>query len=168
MKVREITELDLNDYMLLRKASEEEYPQYVGANVEAELKVGESGIEQLFSTYLSVGHGLLGIFDNGSLAGVTALTRKSSDKYQHKAFLWGMYIYPQYRRQGASALLMEQTVEWAKSQQGLESITLFVTASNVAGINFYRRYGFECYGTEKRHMFAAGSFHDAHLYELVL
>lgn len=168
MEVREITERDLKDYLLLRRASEEEYPQYVGANVEAELAASESGIEKLFSTYPDTGHKLLGIFDNGALAGVTALTRKNSEKYQHKAFLWGMYIYPEYRKQGASTQLMEGSIEWAKSQNGLGSITLFVTSTNVSGINFYKRYGFKCYGTEKRHMFAAGSFHDAHLYELVL
>ncbi|OUS05840.1 hypothetical protein A9Q81_03600 [Gammaproteobacteria bacterium 42_54_T18] len=168
MEVREITELDLGDYVLLRRASEKEYPQYVGANVETELAAGKSGIEDLFSTYPSLGHNLLGIFDNGTLAGITSLTRKASDKYRHKAFLWGMYIYPKYRKQGASSQLMERSIEWAKLQNGLEAITLFVTSTNIKGINFYKRYGFECYGTERRHMFAAGAFHDAHLYELVL
>lgn len=168
MEVREITQEDLKDYMRLRIASEKEYPQFVGANVEAELKAGEFGIGKLFSTYSSIGHKILGVFDHDTLAGVSALTRKSSEKYQHKVFLWGMYIYPQYRKKGASDQLMKKTIAWAKSQQGLESIILFVTTSNLAGINFYKRYGFVCYGTEKRHMFAAGLFHDAHLFELVL
>lgn len=63
---------------------------------------------------------------------------------------------------------MDHCLSWAKDQEGLLAITLFVTATNEAGKKFYEKYGFECYGTEKRHMFAAGEFHDAHLYELVL
>lgn len=168
MIVREIEYSDLEEYRALRKASEKEFPQYVGANVEAELSVEGDGFLELMKTYPSLGHYLFGVFDDDRLVGVTALTRKNSEKYSHKAFLWGMYVYPDYRKKGASKLLMDYSISWAKEQQGLESIILFVTASNTAGMKFYQRYSFQCYGTEKRHMYAAGAFHDAHLYELVV
>lgn len=168
MEVRQIKASDLIDYIELRRVSEKEFPQYVGANVEAELSVGSEGIGDLFCTYPSQGHTLFGLFNEGELKGVAALTRKNSEKYQHKAFLWGMYLYPDCRKKGASKLLMDHCLSWAKAQQGLESIILFVTASNTAGMKFYQKYDFQCYGTEKRHMYAAGSYHDAHLYELML
>lgn len=168
VEVGEIDRSGLNEYIELREASEKDFPQYVGANVEAELAAGCDGFSKLFDSYPIQGHKTFGVFERNKLVGVAALTRKHSEKYKHKAFPWGMYIYPDYRKKGVSKLLMDYCIAWAKGQQGLESIILFVTATNAAGMNFYQRFGFQCYGTEKRHMFAAGQFHDAHLYELVL
>lgn len=168
MLVRQIQSSDAEDYLSLRKASELEFPQYVGASVEHELSVGESGIRDLLASYHSNGIYVFGVFDGEKLAGVSCLTRKDSNKYRHKAFLWGMYIYPEYRNSGVSSMLMEHAIDWCRSQGGIMAIQLFVTTTNAAGIKLYKRYHFASYGTERNHMFSAGSFHDAELMELPL
>jgi len=168
MIVRLVTESDLSEYLRLRQASEDEYPQYVGATVEAELSAGVSGLPRLFADYGNQGHSVFGLFNDKTILGALSMTRKNSRKYRHKAFLWGMYIFPEFRKTGASSFIMDYCLSWAKDQDDLLSIILYVTTTNGAGIRFYERYGFKKFGTECRHMYAANAYHDAHMYELVL
>jgi len=166
MVIRNVVASDAANYFKLRVQSEEELPQFVGLSVERELAAGQEGISSLLSGYSTEGTIALGAFEGGQLLGALALSRKNSAKYRHKAFLWGMYIFPEYRGAGVAQALMQAAIAWAQEQPEIIAITLQVTLSNIRGQQFYKRFGFTIFGTEQRSLFAAGQFHGVHYMEL--
>ncbi|HEX7027900.1 MAG TPA: GNAT family N-acetyltransferase [Gammaproteobacteria bacterium] len=166
MVIREISATDANSYYRLRIQSEQEFPEFVGFNAERELVAGELGIEELLGTYESEGTIVWGAFEDVRLAGVTALSRRLSPKYRHKAFLWGMYVIPEFREHGIARSLMQTAITWAKKQPEIVAISLQVTLSNIRGQAFYKRFGFTVFGTEKQSLLVDSKFHDVHYMEL--
>jgi ribosomal protein S18 acetylase RimI-like enzyme len=166
--VREVSTADANSYYQLRIQSEREFPEFVGFNAERELLAGESGIGSLLANYAPEGTIVWGAFEGAQLAGVSALSRRLSPKYRHKAFLWGMYVLPEFRGSGIARLLMQTAVDWAKARPEIVAISLQVTLSNIRGQAFYKRFGFTVFGTEKRSLQVNGRFHDAHYMELAI
>ena len=166
MNIREIVEADAADYYVLRAQSEQEFPQFVGFNGERELFTGRAGIAGILASYPAEGTIVWGAFEGDQLIAVTVLSRRLSPKYRHKAFLWGMYVKPEFRRSGVARALMETAVSWAKQHPEIIAVSLQVTTSNVRAQRFYEGLGFRIFGTEQRSLFAAGEFHDAHYMEL--
>jgi GNAT superfamily N-acetyltransferase len=166
MEVREITSSDALNYYELRVQSENEYPEFVGFNAERELQAGPERIEELMSTYPSEGTVVFGAFNQKKLVGVAVISRRLSPKYRHKAFLWGMYVIREFRGSGAAKLLMQAAINWASANSEVIAITLQVTLSNSRGQQFYKRFGFNVFGTEQNSLFAAGQFHGVHYMEL--
>jgi hypothetical protein len=166
MIIRNVVASDAANYFKLRVQSEEEFPQFVGLSVERELGAGREGVSSLLSGYSAEGTVVLGAFEGEQLFGALALSRKASAKYRHKAFLWGMYIFPEYRGAGVAQALMQAAIAWAEEQPEIIAITLQVTLSNIRGQQFYKRFGFTIFGAERRSLFAAGRFHDALYMEL--
>jgi len=166
MIIRNVVANDAANYFKLRVQSEEEFPQFVGLSVERELAAGREGVSSLLSGYSAEGTIVFGAFEGEQLFGALALSRKPSAKYRHKAFLWGMYIFPEYRGAGVAQALMQAAIAWAEEQPEIIAITLQVTLSNIRGQQFYKRFGFTIFGTERRSLFAAGRFYDALYMEL--
>lgn len=166
MYTQEIKTKDSEAYYKLRILSEQEYPQFVGFNAERELVAGSEGIKEILLNYPSEGTYVLGVFDEASLVGVLVASRRLSKKYRHKAFLWGMYVLPDYRGEGAAKLLMDTIIEWAKDHPEIMALTLQVTLSNTRGQAFYKKYGFSVFGTEQNSLFAADEYHGVHYMEL--
>ena len=166
MEVREITSTEGQDYFKLRVQSEIEYPEFVGFNAEKELESGADKIGEILSNYPSNGTIVFGGFRNNKLIGVTALSRRLSPKYLHKAFMWGMYVLPDFRGTNAAKLLMQTAIDWASNHPEVIAITLQVTLSNVRGQRFYKRFGFNIFGTESNAICASGEFHGVYYMEL--
>ncbi len=166
MDIRKITTKDSDQYFQLRMRSEKEYPEFVGFNAEREIESGAKGIEELLQQYSIEGTYILGAFDGPILVGVLVASRRLSQKYRHKAFLWGMYVLPEYRGDGAAQLLMEAIIHWANTHKEIIALSLQVTLSNYRGQAFYKKYGFSIFGTEQNSLFAAGDYHGVHYMEL--
>ncbi len=165
MEIRELTSMDAESYFSLRVLSEEEYPEFVGFNAERELSSGSEGIQNMLSRYPTEGTIVLGSFTQNQLTGVLALSRRRSPKYQHKAFLWGMYVLPEFRGSGIAQRLMQSAINWGNAHPDVVAISLQVTHSNLRGRDFYKKFGFTIFGTEQNALFAAGQYHDVHYME---
>jgi ribosomal protein S18 acetylase RimI-like enzyme len=63
-------------------------------------------------------------------------------KERHIAFIRSMYVAPQARGQGAGQQLLAAALQQAWSWQGVEQVTLSVTASNEAAVRLYKSAGF--------------------------
>jgi len=76
--------------------------------------------------------------------------RQNGKKERHKASVWGMYVTPSGRRQGAGGMLLRRAIDQARSWAGVEQAHLSV--SDVAGDaqRLYERHGFRAWGREPR------------------
>jgi ribosomal protein S18 acetylase RimI-like enzyme len=167
MTIREIQLNDAQEYYRLREASEREFPQYVGLNGERELLAGPQKIAALLSSYGAEGITAWGAFSQDSLAAIACVTRKKSPKYQHKGFIWGMYVGTDWRGQKLGQRLVRHIIEWGRAEK-LQALRLQVSTTNTPAIKLYEADGFVTYGHEKKSLFAGGAYHDVYLMELAL
>ena len=162
INVVELKPENAQEYLELRKVSEIELPQYVGPGAERELMSGNEGIAKIVVAYESEGTILFGAFSEEKLVGVIAISRRLSPKFQHRAFIWGMYISSEYRQLRVGALLLAHVQSWAKNHQEVNVLWLQVTESNTPAVSFYKKHGFEIYGTEPQALFTQGEYHNVH------
>lgn len=83
--------------------------------------------------------------DNNQVVGWCDIIPKSYEGLRHVGVL-GMGILPEYRGKGLGTLLLQKTIEHARSINHLEKIELDVFESNSAAIALYQKFGFEVEG----------------------
>ena len=98
--------------------------------------------------------------DEGQLVGVVGLYRERRPKTRHKAYVWGMYVAPEFRRHGIGRALLEAVVARARKVQGVRQVNLTVTAGNDAACRLYAACGFERFGLEKEALWVDGTPYD--------
>jgi RimJ/RimL family protein N-acetyltransferase len=81
------------------------------------------------------------------LIGIVGFRRQSKEKYQHKAFVWGLYVEPEWQGRGVARSLLEGLIAHARNQSGLRQVHLTVTSDNPARA-LYEKLGFRAYGVE--------------------
>ncbi len=166
INVVELKPENAHEYLKLRQASEIEFPQYVGPSAERELLSGNAGIENVMSSYAGEGTAIFGAFSEERLIGVLGVSRRPSPKFKHRAFLWGMYVPCEYRKLKVATLLLSHVKSWAKNHPEVNVLWLQVTDTNAPAISFYRKHGFEIYGTETQSLFTQGQYHTAHYMQI--
>lgn len=72
----------------------------------------------------------------------------SMRKVWHRATLWGVYIRPELRGQGAGEAMVRGAVALARSP--VEEVTLTVGLENVSAVKLYERLGFLRYAIDER------------------
>ncbi len=162
INVVELKSENAQEYLELRKVSEIELPQYVGPSAKRELMSSNEGIAKIVASYESEGTILFGAFSEEKLVGVIAISRRLSQKFKHRAFIWGMYISNEFRQLKVGALLLAHVQSWAKNHQEVNVLWLQVTESNKPAVSFYKKHGFEIYGTEPQALFTQGEYHNVH------
>ena len=83
-----------------------------------------------------------------TVVGMVGFVRQERPKIQHKAFIWGMYVSPEYRSQGLGRKLMNETISRAKKLPGLKRVDLSVMTENKEAKELYESLGFETWGVE--------------------
>lgn len=166
IKIVELNPEHAQEYIEIRKMSEVEFPQYVGPSAERELLSGSEGIKSLVAGYVSEGTTIFGAFSEEKLVGVLGVSRRLSPKFKHRAFLWGMYVSSEYRKLNVATILLSHVKNWAKSHSEVNILWLQVTETNIPAISFYKKHGFEIYGTEPQSLFTQGEYHTAHYMQI--
>ncbi|HMC32176.1 MAG TPA: GNAT family N-acetyltransferase [Candidatus Angelobacter sp.] len=92
---------------------------------------------------------VLGLFEDGDLAGTAGFFRRQHIKECHKGHVWGVYVRPGSRGKGAGRALMREVILRARKIDGLEQITL-VASAHLPARKLYQAMGFESYGVEPR------------------
>jgi ribosomal protein S18 acetylase RimI-like enzyme len=92
---------------------------------------------------------VLGMFEDGTLAGTAGFYRHSYLKELHKGHIWGVYVRPESRGKGAARALMQEIIRRARALDGLEQI-LLVASAHLPARKLYEALGFEAYGVEPR------------------
>ena len=97
-----------------------------------------------------------------TLIGMTGVVRGSAPKTRHVAWIWGVYISPEFRGLHLAEGLIRSCFDWAKARQVVLA-KLGVAAVNQSAIRCYERCGFKTYGTEPRAILFEGRYYDEHL-----
>jgi ribosomal protein S18 acetylase RimI-like enzyme len=103
---------------------------------------------------------IFGAFDSDDLVATVGLQRESHRKLAHKAFIWGVYVAPGFRRRGLGRRLLERALAHARSMPDLLQVTLGVNTANEAAIALYEALGFEQFGLERGFLRVDGVLHD--------
>ncbi|HJS18541.1 MAG TPA: GNAT family N-acetyltransferase [Anaerolineales bacterium] len=98
----------------------------------------------------------------GNLIGMTGIMRNGSPKTRHSAWIWGVYVTPEWRGLHLAEKVITSCLTWAK-ERNIVLAKLGVAAVNQPAIRCYKRCGFKTYGTEPRAVFYDGKYYDEHL-----
>jgi GNAT superfamily N-acetyltransferase len=85
---------------------------------------------------------VVGAFDAGRLVGMAGFHRERGRKTCHKGRIWGVYLAPEKRGEGLGRGLLERLLERANRIEGVEQISLSVTATRRLRSTCTGRLGF--------------------------
>jgi RimJ/RimL family protein N-acetyltransferase len=103
-----------------------------------------------------------GSVDEKDLIGMTGIARGNSPKTRHSAWVWGVYVRPEWRGLHIAEELIRSCLTWAKTRR-IVTAKLGVAAINESAVRCYERCGFKIYGTEPRALFYDGQYYDFHM-----
>ena len=103
---------------------------------------------------------ILGAWADEALVGIVGVRRDLGPKERHKAYLWGMYVVAQYRRQGTGARLVPAALDEARAWAGVQQVHLSVSSVASDARRIYERQGFRVWGVEPRALCWDGRYAD--------
>lgn len=86
----------------------------------------------------------------GRLLGMLGWYRGGGIKIAHRAFIWGLFVRPEARRQGLAKRLLAEVVKEVRATSGVESLWAEVTADQEAAQALYEGKGVTCCGVVPR------------------
>lgn len=136
LTVRALTPDDAGAWRALRLDAVETYPDaFLATADEVRAMSGET-----IAGMLAAGM-WLGVFQGGTMLGMTGLTRPASARAAHRAEIGGFYVCPASHGGGAADALMEAIVDHVRGR-GIWQLELCVAEKNPRAIRFYERHGF--------------------------
>jgi ribosomal protein S18 acetylase RimI-like enzyme len=161
VKIRQLERDDAAAYQELRLFGLQESPTAFGSSYAEEV---DRSLDVVAARLEDVRNHVFGAFaHDGALIGIVTLRREPRGKTHHKAYVYGTYVLPEYRRRGAGRALMEAVITKAQ-ELGLRQIQLSVTQANRAAVLLYESCGFERYGLECDAFKIGDAFYDvAHM-----
>jgi ribosomal protein S18 acetylase RimI-like enzyme len=160
MTIRTLNADDAEAYQALRLRGLKEIPEAFSSDYEEE--VGRS-VEEMRARVTPAPDGSLcvfGAFVGGTLAGMLTFIRSARAKIRHSGELAGMYVAPEYRRQGLAGALVDSAVAYARSLPGMRQLKLGVGAANTPARALYASRGFVSFGVEPEAICVDGQFFD--------
>jgi RimJ/RimL family protein N-acetyltransferase len=98
----------------------------------------------------------------GRLIAMTGVMRNNSPKTRHSAWVWGVYVNPNWRGLHLAEAIIHACIDWARARD-VALLKLGVAAVNQPAIRCYERIGFKIYGTEPRAVLVDGKYYDEYL-----
>ncbi len=98
-------------------------------------------------------------FHGDNLIGMTGVDPGNSPKTRHSAFIWGVYVRPDWRGLHIAESLLAACAEWAR-EHGVKILKLGVSTANASAIRSYIRAGFHVYGVEPQALCLDGTYYD--------
>ena len=158
---------DLAHYKALRDAMLAAHPQAFTTDAAAAARqTAQSYHARLGIDQPGGGHFTLSAWRDAELVGAVSCERESRGKARHIGQLVGMMVADPGR--GIGQALLDACIAEARRAEGLEMLTLSVTAGNWPAEHLYRRAGFTRYGSLPRAIKLDGRYHDKHLMVLTL
>jgi ribosomal protein S18 acetylase RimI-like enzyme len=153
LHIRRLTPDDAPDYRRIRLSALAGEPEAFGSTYAAE---SPRPLEHFAARLES--STVFGAYTLEQIVGMAGYQRHAGTRDAHKAFVWGTFVEPGWRRQGAARALLGALVAAARTE--VEQLTLAVVKDNTAAVSLYRALGFESYGTEPRALKGATGYSD--------
>lgn len=155
--IRPLVPDDVPALIPLRREALESAPLAFGSSPEDD---GRGGSEAYMRASLADGDAaaVIGAFDGDRLVGMVGVIREPQAKARHRAYIWGMYVTPAYRRSGVGAALVAGAVERARGWDGVVQVGLSATDAAEGAARLYERVGFREWGREPRALCWEGVF----------
>jgi ribosomal protein S18 acetylase RimI-like enzyme len=157
LEIRPLDEPDAAAFRQIRLQAISDSPSAVWPTYEEEARRTVKEIEaRIVMTHTQV---VFGAFIDTALVGIAGLRREPLDQVRHKAVLWGVFVSPDWRREGLARKLFGRVQSFAR-EEGVLQIHLCVNAENLRARNLYRSLGFKSFGAEPRAMRVGDKFFD--------
>jgi len=160
MQIRALSPSDAKQYQALRLRGLKEAPAAFASSFEEEAATSIGEIERRLQPKDS--GTILGSFEQAILAGVVGVQREHMVKLSHKAFIWGMYVAPEFRRGGRAQLLLQHALQFAWQSLHVVRVNLGVHTLNTGALTLYEKAGFEVWGTEHGALVVDAQSQDEH------
>ena len=158
--IRRLVPADLAAYKALRDETLATHPTaFTSAAVEARSRTPQSYLPRLGLDRPEGGHFTLGAWQGEQLVGAIGCEREPRFKGRHIAHVAGMMVRDGWHGRGVGRALLDACIAQARRAQGVEMLTLSVTAGNAPAIHLYRRAGFVRYGSLPRAICVDGEYH---------
>jgi len=149
MEIRPLGEDDAQTYWKLRMEALQTEPFAFGRAPEEHQAAGVAEIVRRFREPHERSF-TLGAFEGGELIGTATFVRDTSVKGRHKGNIYGVYVTASQRGRGIGGALIGALLKKAASDPSLEQFVLAAAVQQKAAGQLYRKFGFECFGTQPR------------------
>ncbi|WP_273444558.1 GNAT family N-acetyltransferase [Neolewinella agarilytica] len=149
--IRPLTLTDLDAFVALRAASFSSDPLSWDQDADSivDPKVWADRIVEKPEEQFLLGYFMTDEAGQEQLAGLLGFQRYNKTKRRHRGMVWGVYVSPAARGQGAARQLLRECVRRAKEIAGLERLNLTVSNYAEAACKLYLSEGFREFGREK-------------------
>ncbi|MCC7007997.1 MAG: GNAT family N-acetyltransferase [Acidobacteria bacterium] len=144
MLIRRLVPADAEVYLPLRRRALQESPFSFGSSPEDDRAGSLEWVREALDGDESA---LFGAFD-GDLVGIIGIAREQKMKGSHKCDVWGLYVVPSARRQGAARALVTEAIRFARSLPHVAHVHLSVSDRAPAAMALYVSLGFKTWGVE--------------------
>jgi len=160
LQIRRLTEADAESLWRLRLSALQTEPATFAESLDELLQsTPETYAEKLRSGGNE--NYVLGAFSpDGALVGMAGFYREQIAKKRHKGWVWGVFVSPSWRGQGAGRAMLARMLESAHTLHDLDCIFLTVATTQQAARSLYHSLGFRSFGVEPRALKVDGHFVD--------
>jgi GNAT superfamily N-acetyltransferase len=158
-RIRQLTERDAVELFALRRESLLDAPCAFLASPGDDMVSSEEAARELLRR--GVDAAVYGAYTD-TLNGMVGLYRDRHLKSAHKIYVWGMYVRPQWRRQGLGRALLDAAIGHARTLPGLSAVHLSVSGAAPAALSLYAQTGFTVWGVEPNAIRLEGRCFDEH------
>jgi len=151
--IRRLSAADAADYRAIRLAALSQDALAFGSTYEAEAPRPLADFAARLQS-----SAVFAAYADRQVIGMAGFKRCTGTREAHKAFLWGTFVEPAWRRHGTARALLATLLAAAAAE--VEQLTLSVVQDNTAALTLYRQFGFQVYGTEPRALKSAHGYSD--------
>lgn len=165
MNLRPIHSTDAAAFIRLQEQIEAESPYALleGGERRTGVREQQSEIEELLGRENQI---IFVVEDRDALVGWLGAWGEPYRRIRHSVLI-GVGVLAAYRRQGVATRLFEALEDWAWKHD-LRRLELLVQTGNTAGINLYRKMGFQIEGTKRQSYCIDGKYVDEYLMSKLL
>lgn len=164
--IREANPTDAIQFRMLRLEALQNNPIAFTADYQKNLNYPPKYWEDLLTMQADESTIFLAEYET-NLIGMTGIARGSSPKTRHGAWIWGVYVSPDWRGLRIAEEIIRSCFTWARARKIILA-KLGVAAVSRPAINCYERCGFKTYGTEPRTVLYEGKYYDEYLMSIDL